>query len=101
MFNKPQEKSNSLVHEEVAKSLKQREKKANIFVRLRRKFYLPFKYSSTKKRIRENYNIKSLEEIQERMERENKELFKLQRLRDTRGIERQEDKLEILNWLTK
>ena len=72
-----------------------------MFIKLRKKTWLPIKYMITKLKIRTGYKLKSKKEIQERIEEENKKLLLAKRVRDGKLTYIQEGKVEILNWLTK
>jgi hypothetical protein len=63
-----------------------------------RKKLLPIKYWFIKKKIRDDYGTKTPKEIEERFERENENLIVAQRMSNQEEINRQEGKIEILNW---
>ena len=72
-----------------------------MFIKIRKKLWLPIKFVLTRLRIRRSYKLKSRKEIQEKIEEENKKLLTAKRVRDGKLTYIQEGKVEILNWLTK
>jgi len=69
------------------------------FVQLRKLLLLPIKFRSTKKKIREAWELRTREELQEKLEEINSDVINAELNSDFKELSLSRTRLELINWI--